>query len=288
MTTHIAPTQSTPSFKGQSSPASRSQKGLSLVEVMVAMAIGLFIVLLVSLVYIEGARNLSFRQGQSENLANSRYTLGSLEQHFSKAGYRRDPTLSMEKAFPALIDDTTDCAFARGEAINIKTDGALCIRFQPRDAIETDCSGNTDPSVSSLMPYEAPTTSTVGNGVFVERFSISNHTLVCAAQSTETALAAGVQDIHFQYGTGPKVSSMAIRKISAFTTDTPSSNQVIRALKYSILLAASSSRLTGGMESTVCDRWKTVAGADNASCSADSGALYQVASGAVTLRNLMP
>lgn len=282
-----APTPSIQSFKAMSPRSEASQKGISLVEIMVAMAIGLFILLLISLVYIEGARNLSFRQGQSENLANSRYSLGSLESHFSKAGYRRDPTQSMEAAFPALTDNTTGCAFTRGEAITV-VDGSLCIRFQPRDANETDCAGNTDSGVASLAPYQAPTNPSVGAGVFVERFSIANQTLVCTAQSTATPVALGVRDIHFEFGVGPEAAPMALRNISSYSSAAPSAGETVRSLKYSILLAASAAKLTAGIQSSICTRWKITAGSDNSSCDAASGNLYQIASGALTLRNLMP
>lgn len=282
-----APTPSNRSCKPMKAGASVTQKGVSLIEVMVAMAIGLFILLLISLVYVEGARHLSFRQGQSENLANSRYTLDTLESQFSKAGYRRDPTQSMEEAFPALTDATTGCAFARGQAITV--DGAaLCIRFQARDASETDCSGNTDSTVASLAPYEGPTNATVGAGVFVERFAISDQTLVCTAQSTAIPVALGVRDIHFEYGVGPQTASMALRTISSYTSQEPKADEVVRSLKYAILLAASKARLTSGIESSACSRWKTTAGDSNTSCDESAGHLYQIASGALNLRNLMP
>lgn len=267
--------------------ASVTQKGVSLVEVMVAMAIGLFILLLISLVYVEGARHLSFRQGQSENLANSRYTLGTLESHFSKAGYRRDPTQSMEEAFPALTDGTTGCTFAKGQAITVDA-GALCIRFQPRDENETDCSGNNNNDAANFTTYEAPTDTSIGAGVLVERFAIVNQTLVCTAQGTATPVALGVRDIHFEYGVGPETAAMALRAISGYTSQEPKANETVRSLKYSILLAASKAHLTSGISSTVCSRWKATAGNSNTSCDADSGHLYQIASGALTLRNLMP
>ena len=84
---------------------------------MVAMAIGLFIVLIATTVYTQGVSNFSFRTGQSENLGNSRYALDTIEAAFTKAGYRRDPTQNMKLAFPANATAYKNgCQFAAGEA----------------------------------------------------------------------------------------------------------------------------------------------------------------------------
>ena len=49
-----------------------SQAGMSLVEIMVALAIGLFLVLIATTIYMQGLSSFGFRVGQSENLGNSR------------------------------------------------------------------------------------------------------------------------------------------------------------------------------------------------------------------------
>ena len=61
------------------------QAGLTLVELMVALAIGLFIVLIATTIYMQGLSSLGFRMGQSENLGNSRQALAALDAEFSKA-----------------------------------------------------------------------------------------------------------------------------------------------------------------------------------------------------------
>src|SRR5258708_3519573 len=78
-----------------------SQAGMSLVEIMVALAIGLFLVLIATTIYMQGLSSFGFRVGQSENLGNSRLALAVLDSEFSKAGYRRDPSQAMFDAFPA-------------------------------------------------------------------------------------------------------------------------------------------------------------------------------------------
>lgn len=145
-----------------------AERGLSLVEVMVAMAIGLVIVLIATTIYVEGLRNFGFRTGQSENLGNSRYALGTLDTEFTKAGYRRDPTQPMDEAFPAdAAALANDCQFAVGQAMYAVDASTLCIRYQPRDNNEKDCAGSAA-GIAGLKAYEAPPAPALGAGMFVE------------------------------------------------------------------------------------------------------------------------
>lgn len=264
----------------------RTQRGVSLVELMVAMTIGLFILLLISVVYIEGARNLRFRQGQGENLANSRYALHTLSTQFAKAGYRRDPSQDVFQAFPMTTDNGTECSFDHGQAVKVDDLGALCIRFQPRDADEVDCAGNSG-GIAALGPYESPPAPSVGAGMFIEKYYVNaSGSLVCQAGDKHVEVVDGVVDIHFEFGIGPITASMADRTVEAYAS-AASNDDAIRAMRYSILLAASTPQLTGGIDSSVCERWTLESGkADR--CNAEDGRLYQIAAGALTLRNLMP
>lgn len=290
---HSADTRSSRGFELGTPPMPASQRGVSLIEIMVAMAIGLFILLLISLVYLEGARNLGFRQGQSENLANSRHTLEAITTQFAKAGYRLDPDMSMDMVFrqaDANATGGTGCTFARGQAIQV-VGAALCIRYQPRDAAETNCAGNAAPGMDALDPYQSPNNPNLGNALFVERYFVNNNTLVCQAGANgevqQVEVADGVQAIRFEYGIGPRAQPPEPRTITRFDSTPPANAaEVIRSLRYSVLLAASQARLTGGIASDVCDRW-VKEGGESGEC-ADDGRLYQMASGALTLRNLMP
>ncbi|WP_269758827.1 prepilin-type N-terminal cleavage/methylation domain-containing protein [Variovorax sp. E3] len=267
-----------------------TEQGISLVELMVAMAVGLVVVLIATTIYVEGLRNFSFRTSQSENLGNSRYALGTLDDEFTKAGYRRDPTQAMDEAFPADgAAHPNGCKFAVGQAIYAVDTGTLCIRYQARDNNEKDCAGAAA-GVVGLGAYEAPPAPALGAGMFVERYFLSGGSLVCRGGSQSEAkqeVADGVRDVHFEFGVGKGSDSFAERRVEAFKATTPAADEVIRSLRYAILLAASAEKITGGMDSSVCTRWEGVGGT-KASCDASKGQLYQLASGSLTLRNLMP
>jgi len=268
-----------------------AQRGISLVELMVAMAIGLFIVLIATTLYVKGASNVGFRIGQSENLSNGRYALGTLDMEFTKAGFRRDPTQPMDQAFPADAAALTNgCMFSVGQAVYVTGAGELCMRFQARDNTEKDCAGSAA-GIATLTAYQAPPVPALGTGLFVEKYSVSNGALVCQAGNSAAAdavqVADGVRDIRFEFGVGKVADSQAERRVESFRTTQPAADEAIRSLRYAVLLASSGKGLTAGMESSVCTRW-TDLGGTSASCDTSQGQLYQLASGSLTLRNLMP
>jgi|GEM_PF-1534137 len=276
-------------------PTPQQQRGITLIEVMVAMAIGLFIVLLVTVVYLTGGRNLSFRQGQGENLANSRHTLDALNGQIAKTGWRRDPIQSMAEAFPS--DSHLGCDFQPREVLKVLSDGALCIRYQQRDTNERNCTGDDPGDVADLPPYVARNKANdlraaAKRGMYVEKYWVTpDHRLVC--NNADNAIADGVQAIHFDFGVGPaspphKKEKDATRRVVQYINIPPDpATHTVRSLRYAVLLATTAERVSGGMETDVCTRWQT-AGGNSSLCDTSSGRLYQLAAGALTLRNLMP
>lgn len=267
------------------------QRGISLVELMVAIAVGLVVVLIATTIYMEGLRNFGFRTSQSENLGNSRYAIGALDNDFTKAGYRRDPTQSMDEAFPA--NDAAypnGCKFAVGQAMYAIDASTLCLRYQARDNNEKDCAGSAA-GIAALKAYEAPPAPELGAGMFVEKYFLSQGALACQAGNQADAekqeVAAGVRDVHFEFGVGKGSDSFAERRVEQFKTGTLAADDVIRSLRYAVLLSSTAERVTGGIDSSACASW-TAAGGASASCDVSKGQLYQLASGSLTLRNLMP
>ena len=99
--------------------------------------------------------------------------------------------------------------------------------------------------------------------------------------------AVAVSDILFEFGVGKVTDSLAERRVESFKTTVPAASEAIRSLRYSILLASTAGGLSKDMGSSVCTRWTDLGGA-TASCDTSKGQLYQLASGSLTLRNLMP
>src|SRR5690554_8177593 len=112
------------------------QRGLSMIELLVALAISSFLILGITQVYIDNKRNYVFQQSQAGNLENSRFAVLMLDELLSKAGYRRVPDQDMSDAFPAGNGLATHCEDFPVEAAvsKIKATGGqvgFCLRYQP-------------------------------------------------------------------------------------------------------------------------------------------------------------
>lgn len=283
---NTAPSRCDRGFEPGAARRRPGMRGLSLVELMVAMAIGLFLVLVATTIYLQGLSSFSFRVGQSENLGNSRQAQDVLEAALSKAGYRRNPTQAMSDAFAAdAAAQANGCRFAQGQALYAVDVKTLCIRFQARDAAETDCTG-AGSSLGTVAAYETPA---AGTGLFSERYALADGKLVCQAGTPVQTIdmADGVRDLHFDFGVDQQTDPGAIRRVDGFSPDVPAAGETIRSLRYALLLVSSGKRLTLGMSSTVCSRWTDLGGAPQ-SCDTSQGPLHQLVVGTLSLRNLMP
>lgn len=268
------------------------ETGLSMVELLVALAISSFLILGVTQIYIDNKRNHAFQQNLSENQEGSRYVLLLLQQELSKAGYRRRPDEPFESAFPAAT--VANCTFGTGRAVVRRNATELCIRYQPHSHVDRDCLGNTPATASTIedAPY------THSGEVIAQRFYLNEGALWCqvvhstngtagAAQSGE--LIAGLADIRLEYGAASATDPRAVGSY----TDTPST--AVLAVRYSALLRSSGGRQRDALDADdALKTWQTLTGANEDDTSlaalktADKGNLYQVSQSAIMLRNLLP
>jgi type IV pilus assembly protein PilW len=260
----------------------RQQLGLSLIELMIAMAISSFLILGVTQIYIDNKRSYSFQQNLAENQEGSRFALLLLQQQLSKSGYRRRPDESMESAFPA--ETIAGCAFVAGETVKSLAANSICIRYQPKDAADRDCLGNIPTTPTN---FTAPYTKATQR--FVERISVNANELTCTTASTTAALVSGVLDLRIEYGAG---NAVAPQTISSYTT-APTSSQPILAIRYTLLARSSGTQSRDAVNvTTALAKWKTLTGATNAQetgiSDLDKGQLYQLSQNTVMLRNRMP
>lgn len=270
-----------------------SQAGLSLVELMVALAISSFLILGVTQIYIDNKRSYVFQQNQSENQEGSRYTLLLLQQELTKAGYRRRPDVPLAEAFPE--SDAAGCGFAAGETAKRygSDQGAICIRYQPHNHLERDCLGNLPVNASLIQtePY------TDAQEIIVERLFLEERILKCqtvhvtssAATNSSGELVTGIADLRFEFGVGTNSDD---RKVSKYI-DTP--DGPVLAIRYTALLRSSNSNLRDAIDvDTALGNWIRITGASEEDTivaelkATDKGNLYQVSQSAVMLRNLLP
>jgi type IV pilus assembly protein PilW len=235
----------------------RSQQGLSLVELMVALAIGSFLVIAATQVYLDNKRSYLFQQGQSSNQGLGRMVQLLLDQQLARTGFRADPmnTESLESAFPSVSAGDGCPAFGAGQTYQEASSGTgICFRYQgSADGGDVDCLGNVIAAgthVLSRISYVP--SSTVGKG-----------SLTCSVGGNSTTLIDGLADFTF--------------------FPVPDSTKDVLGLRYAALMA-STAKLQDGVKSDTLKRWNDMTGASLD----EDGHLYQIVQGSVTLRNLMP
>lgn len=135
----------------------RRQRALALVELLVALALGGFLVLGITQLFLDGKRHYGVQQGQLANQENARLAIQLISRLVAQAGYRTRPEQdSPEAAFGAMPASGGCPAFASGQSIALALAGdgrraELCVRYQRGfEAQEADCTGN--PLAFSAQP----------------------------------------------------------------------------------------------------------------------------------------
>ena len=270
-----------------------TQAGLSLVELMVALAISSVLILGITQIYIDNKRSYAFQQNQAENQEASRYTLLLLQQELAKAGYRRRPDVPFDESFPA--NDALGCGFAKGQTAKQfgTAHNAICIRYQPHNSLERDCLGNLPVNAAAIVatPY------TDAGEIIVERLFLDGDTLKCetahVTSATTTAgpgeLVSGIADLRFEFGVGTASDDRRVSKYIV-APDGP-----VLTVRYTAQMRSSNTNLREGIDiDTALANWRNltdISAEDTLLAelkTADRGNLYQISQSAVTLRNLLP
>lgn len=172
------------------------QQGFTLVEMMVAMLIGIFLSMALTGIYIALKRNFLGEDSIVNSQENQRLAFNILTNGFQSAGYFLDPiNQNAESVF--LVN--TEAGFkAAGQVIYGTTDNngrqAVSIRYQaaPSDGI-LNCAGSEN--------------LTGANAIFINTYSLSaNNELMCATSVNGGALSSvvlsrNISNITFQYAT---------------------------------------------------------------------------------------
>lgn len=245
------------------------QAGLSMVELLVALAISSFLILGITQIYIDNKRNYLFQQGQTTNIENGRYTLLILEQELAKAGYRRQPDSEFEFSFPAQTAE--GCNFAAGQTITYVDEKSFCIRYQPAFTDAKDCEGNDVEDIPS-QPY-----TTFEEDPIVARFEFDDETeeLRCNSQP----IANGIVDIRFEYG----INSNDAKIVNSYKL-APGSNDEIRTIRYSAL-TATSAQLSDTSDSAAYKQWSAKYLDD---AETPDRRLYSRTGSTISIRNRLP
>lgn len=166
------------------------QSGFSLIEMMVAMVIGLFLMGGVVSVYLSSSQSSRVNHSMRTLQENGRFALASLKNNIQMAGYVNsyDPEDAIDP-FPGADNTFTN---------------KLTVRFES----DTDCVGND--------------TTAAHNGFAENTLEIINGELVCTGNvsATPQTIIAGVDQMQILYGLDDGTDRIADRYVNASTVTT--------------------------------------------------------------------
>jgi type IV pilus assembly protein PilW len=274
------------------------QTGLSMIELLIALAISSFLILGITQIFIDNKRNHVFQQTQASNLENGRFASLILNDYLGKAGYRRSPSQLLETAFPQRSEDSDCLQFSAGSAITgLKTNTGFCIRYQPAVDRELDCQGEASDTFDDTKPFaEPPGASMIVLAIkYVpgESNKLQEGSLRCKSLNATTPqyveLIKGVASLRLDFGVGK--TDLLEKQISTFITqkDWAVSNGAIRSVRYQMLLASRENQRDGDDSKILTDWLANSTAAEKTIINAnDKKRIYQVVGSTQTLRNLMP
>lgn len=282
------------------------QRGLSIVELLVALAISSFLVLGITQIYLDGKRNDIFRQSQAANLENSRFAVLILNELINKAGYRRSPEQSMLEAFPETNRALpTHCESFAAAAVITKlksTEGGqvgFCLRYQPALSGEYICDGSKADLASNLPMVQPLLNETV---YLVIKFiphatDLNQGSLNCITGKT-VQLMEGLADMRIQFGLGDSPSSLSTQpadkklrvNIPFVKADAWSGDGIVRVVRYAILLASRPNQRDSNDSKVFSDWLATVTDSTHKARleSVDQKRIYQHVSHTQSLKNMLP
>ncbi|MFN3581507.1 MAG: PilW family protein [Pseudomonas sp.] len=246
-----------------------TQQGLSIIELLIALAISSLLILGVTQIFVDNKSNYFFQQAQSDNTENARYTLLVLEEELRRTGYRTTTSTDFNWDFKKA--DSGNCAFEAGEVIRYDdTNNRLCIRYKPHIPGLTACDGLARSGPSKTYENAAEVTDIIVDLTF------TGNTLLCNDQPVFDNLV----DMQLEFGIGRAGS----RETDFYGTEVLQPNQRIQSVRYAALIRSRSSNVADSNQSPAFSYWHETY-YETAGVSAPDRALYMVTENTVPLRN---
>ena len=197
------------------------QQGLSLVELMVALTLGMVLMAGFLQIFMSVRSTYAANEASSRLQENGRFALDFLAQHARMAGYR-DPR-QLDRPFPVMPRQGNGCTLpsanqanfctvdrnvVTGAAAGAETGDRIAFVYQPPvdgAGKRFDCAGNTDsadPDLGGKNVINVFTTEATANSSGLVCRSILEDGSSLTPGSVE--LVDGIDAVQFQYGLAPK------------------------------------------------------------------------------------
>lgn len=211
-----------------------SQRGISVIELMVSMVLGLLIMATVLTVFLSSKQSYRLDSQMSSEDADGQFVMGYLSNLIRLSGYRSTPTSASSGSYPTLssvftsslphISGTNGGGFHGSDSITIRFQGSGNGTGTP-DGMIRDCLGNSV-DASNI----ATNTISVNNSGELQCRAVNQTT---GTDTTQT-LIGNVESLQFRYGEDLNQDGVAERYVPANYAGL-SMNRVV-SVRFSILL----------------------------------------------------
>lgn len=165
-------------------------KGTSLVELMIAMTIGLFLVIAVTSIYLVVKKNFIGSSSITSTQETYRLVLNNISRSIQTTGYVINPFKeTQETVFTANPLFPSDGQFIYGTENNPKS---FSVRYQTS-------------SGDSVLNCNGASNETGANGIFTNTFALEGNTLTCSSSfnngpAIKTNVAENIAELNILYG----------------------------------------------------------------------------------------
>ena len=202
------------------------QRGLSLLELMIAMVLGLFIIVGISYVYVSGKKSSITTDQVSLLQDNGRAVLQQLTSIIQHAGYSSTSVAPFNDVFiqgavssSSCTDSTnsvTDTSLFSAMQNNTASGDTIGVVYMGDDDLYQDCAGGELPVACRLGSGASNDAAKIYNQFFVANNAAGDPALNCSGSRSTAAveIADGVENIQFVYGEDLDGDSIADRYVN--------------------------------------------------------------------------
>lgn len=204
------------------------QAGVGLVEIMVALVIGLFLVGGVAQIFLSNKQSFRVQEAQASLQENMRLASVLLSSGIGKAGFRENAHDGLTTVFPATTPALAGTNNEGASTIVLDGTDTITIRFQGNDMMTSCLGGTVEAGVLSANTYR------VNNNRVLQ--CVTNNTAGGMTTTATQALLDNVEDIQILYGEDTNADGSADRYVNAATVGLNWNN--VLSVHVALLLAS--------------------------------------------------